>query len=917
MSRTNAENRQLEYAATASASGHTRQHRLACTRRACGYAFSLVALSLSVHAATPEVAEAPIPDRQVFAHYMVCYGNSVEFYKQEIELAQRNGLDGFALNCGSWFRNQNYIKSAERIYQAAEEMDTDFKLMFSVDWLGIRVYERDMYVMVKRFYKHPNQFRCRGRVVISTYGGRPQMFEAALKKLADEGYEVFFVPNLSQQRYSANRSLESTLRLLDSRPFIDGLFYFAVDGSVAEIMRTNATMRRATMMRDKVYMAGVCPSYNSPNLRDHYGVEGYDALWRGIIRDGANWVEIVTWNDYNEDSNLMPYRWSYPRNSERQYNDHDETFLDATAYYAAWYKSGRRPAITQDRLYYAYRNRSLWLRRAWDVKEDKWIDLTAAKWPFDQIHDDAEDNVYVTTMLTAPAELTVELAGQTRTFPQPAGVAHVRVPLAGGVPRFALARGGKQIVVFSGRKRIVTRETQTKTNSTKGYHLLNRTWTGGAVVGNIVARLEAENGELLTGAEVLEVAGAKVVQNKAADGSGLKLAVQGLETATYNVRVRYSNPTGTEARLTMAADGPPRAENDAPYYIPLPLPPTGRGQFRTVSFLWSLYADTTWLQIQWVETEGKGRHAGHPLNSDQGRPLIDAIELVKVEPFAVPERLDSVFPEMVTIPGGTFTMGSNTGRPDEQPEHEVTLPPFAMSKQEITNEEYERFDPKHRQYRDGYSWRDREPVIYVSWVDGAHYCNWLSQRTGLKPAYVEEEKEIKTGNRTRKSKQWVVKMDADGFRMPTEAEWEYVAEGRGENRRYPWGNEEPMPGRHGHFRGAAALSLDPRLPSQYATGAMVVGSFPEGASRDGIMDLAGNVCEWCSDWFEPYSTEAAENPLGRRPGNYRSIRGSSWGYYGYPAEAVDREYNSPKYPGYVYIGLRVVLPEAGRRKGVD
>ena len=871
---------------------------------------------LMVAGQEPAKEAAPDTDQArrhwVFAHYMVCYGNSVEFYKSEIELAQRNGVDGFALNCGAWFQNQNYIKSAEGIYRAAKELGTDFKLMFSVDWLGIRDYERDMYDMVKRFYKHPNQFRHQGKAAISTYGGRPEGYVKTIRKLADEGLEIFFVPNLSQQRYSANRSLESTLQLLDSQPFVGGLFYFAVDGSVAEIMRTNATMRRATMMRDKVYMAGACPSYNSPNVRDHYGIEGYDAIWRSIIRDGADWVEIVTWNDYNEDSNLMPFRWSYPRNTERQYNDHDETFLDATAYYTAWYKSGRRPEIKQDRVYVAYRNRSHWLRRAWDVKQEKWIDLTMEKWPFDQVHDDALDNIYATTMLTAPAELTIELAGKTHTFRQPEGVAHVRVPMAGGVPRFDLSRDGNPVLEFCGRKRIITRETQTKTNSTKGYHLLNRTWTGGAAIGDVVARLEAEEGELLAGAEIAEVAGAKVVQNQATDGSGFKVAVRGLKTAAYNVRVRYSNPSDVEARLTMTADGPSRAENDAPYYIPLPLPPTGEGQLRTVSFLWSLYADTTWIQVQWLRTEGKGRNAGHPLSNDQGTPLMDAIELVKVEPFAVPEPRDSVFPEMVPVPGGTFTMGSKDGRPDEQPEHQVTVSPFAMSKYEVTNEEYERFDPKHRKHRDGYSWRDREPVIYVSWVDGARYCNWLSEQAGLSPAYREDEIEIPGEKKKRKG--WVTDLSADGFRMPTEAEWEYVAKGRGENRRYPWGNEEPVPGGHGHFQGAAALSTDPRLPSQYAKGAMVVGSYPEGASRDGVMDLAGNVCEWCSDWLEPYSAGPAKDPIGRTPGNYRSIRGSSWGYYGYPVEAVDREYNNPNYPGYIYIGLRIVLPEAGWKK---
>jgi formylglycine-generating enzyme required for sulfatase activity len=444
--------------------------------------------------------------------------------------------------------------------------------------------------------------------------------------------------------------------------------------------------------------------------------------------------------------------------------------------------------------------------------------------------------------------------------------------------------------------------------------LLNRTFTGGGAVGKVVKHLEAETGELLEGAKVVDVAGAKTVQNEQQPGSGVELPLRGLRTATYNVRVRYSNPSGTEARLTMMADGPPRAENDYPHYIPLFLPPTAQGEFKTISFLWSLYDRTTWLKIQWMENDAHGRNVGHPLQNDLGQPMIDWIDLVKVEPTEMPEARDSVFPEMVPIPGGKFTMGDNEGRPDERPAHQVSVSPLAMSKFEITNEQYERFDPEHRAHRDGYSWRDREPVIYVSWLDGVKYCNWLSSQAGLQPAYREEEREIKQGDRVEKRKVWTVDLSAEGFRLPTEAEWEYVAQGRGENRRFPWGDEPPTPGVHAHWSGAKSLAPDPRLPSQYTAGAMVVGSFPKGASRDGVMDLVGNVSESCSDWLEPYTDKSVREPVGRTPGNYRSIRGSSRGYYGHPAEVVDREYNNPNYPGYVYIGLRVVLPEPGWRK---
>jgi len=181
-------------------------------------------------------------------------------------------------------------------------------------------------------------------------------------------------------------SFEKVARLFEGQPHLDGVFFFGVDDDVSGLLRTHATARRATLALKKLYMAGVCPAYNSANLRDFHGMHGYGAVWEGVIRDGADWVELTTWNDYNEDSNLMPFRWK--DGWEKQYSDHDEAFLDVTEYYSAWFRTGVLPKITQDKVYYAYRNRSKWLRQAWNVKEGKWVDITSCPFPFDQIHDD-------------------------------------------------------------------------------------------------------------------------------------------------------------------------------------------------------------------------------------------------------------------------------------------------------------------------------------------------------------------------------------------------------------------------------------------------------------------------------------------------------------------------------------------------
>lgn len=86
---------------------------------------------------------------------------------------------------------------------------------------------------------------------------------------------------------------------------------------------------------------------------------------------------------------------------------------------------------------------------------------------------------------------------------------------------------------------------------------------------------------------------------------------------------------------------------------------------------------------------------------------------------------------------------------------------------------------------------------------------------------------------------------------------------------------------------------------------------PNAMRRDGVMDLAGNVAEWCGDWYQLYSAGEQTDPLETRESHSRVIRGGSWGYYGCSQRSRDREFNSRGYPGYIYIGFRVALPEAG------
>ncbi len=214
----------------------------------------------------------------------------------------------------------------------------------------------------------------------------------------------------------------------------------------------------------------------------------------------------------------------------------------------------------------------------------------------------------------------------------------------------------------------------------------------------------------------------------------------------------------------------------------------------------------------------------------------------------------------ILVAGGEFLMGSPEGvaYEDERPVRRVRISSFRMQRYEVTNEEYLRFRPGHR-FLPG---QERYPAVNVTWEDARAYARWL------------------------------------GGSLPTEAQWEFAARGpRG--RKYPWGDEPPDCSR-ANFNDCG-WRLAP------------VGGRPAGATRGGIEDLAGNVWEWCTDWYadrypSPGSPEAVTDPTGAPSGWERVMRGGSLiGGPGHLRGAYRGSYN----PGFLGhdIGFRVVWPE--------
>jgi formylglycine-generating enzyme required for sulfatase activity len=211
---------------------------------------------------------------------------------------------------------------------------------------------------------------------------------------------------------------------------------------------------------------------------------------------------------------------------------------------------------------------------------------------------------------------------------------------------------------------------------------------------------------------------------------------------------------------------------------------------------------------------------------------------------------------MVWVPGGKFLMGAEDLGEATRPVHEVSLKGFFIDRAEVTNRQFAHFltlrgkdaDDEGRPmiYADvrigivkrGDEWtavkgREEHPVVRVTWFGAAAYAAWA------------------------------------GKSLPTEAQWEYAASGS-DGRLYPWGNAAPRPAGNGQgFCVFGRRPPDLTLPS---------GSAPDGASPFGCLDMAGNVAEWCRDWYDEtfYGNSPVENPASLETREKRVVRGGSW-----------------------------------------
>ncbi len=252
----------------------------------------------------------------------------------------------------------------------------------------------------------------------------------------------------------------------------------------------------------------------------------------------------------------------------------------------------------------------------------------------------------------------------------------------------------------------------------------------------------------------------------------------------------------------------------------------------------------------------------------------------------------------------SFTMGSSRreqGRRSNETLRRVKLQrPFYMGVREVTNKEFRQFLAEHNSGAlNGHSLnRDTLPVVNVTWKQAALFCNWLSVKESLPPVYVHKGDRLMTENPI-----------GIGYRLPTEAEWEYSARfsKKGTALKYPWGNKFPPSGRVGNFADISAKGLLTYYLPSYNDGYAATAppqKFEAGAL--GLYDMGGNVAEWTHDYYSiyPYSADKIYiDPLGPDDGKHNVVRGAGWQQAGISELRLSyRDYSSTKRPD---LGFRV------------
>ncbi len=235
--------------------------------------------------------------------------------------------------------------------------------------------------------------------------------------------------------------------------------------------------------------------------------------------------------------------------------------------------------------------------------------------------------------------------------------------------------------------------------------------------------------------------------------------------------------------------------------------------------------------------------------------------------------------KLIYIESGEFIMGDDKSSSDrEKPEHKVKLNSFYMAQIVVTQQLYKAVTGENPSHFKG----KNHPVEKVSWYDAVEFCDILNKKLKFSPAFYNIDKNKKDKNNKNESDElkWTVDYNKQGkgFRLPTEAEWEYAAIGA-------------SAGSANNYAGSGVLDHVGwfNKNNEYESKPVAL-KFPNAL---GLYDMSGNIREWCWDWYDNYNKNELENPIGAKSGTSRVFRGGSWFSLAAISLTANRDYINP------------------------
>jgi hypothetical protein len=348
--------------------------------------------------------------------------------QREVRLAIARGITGFTFDVLSAKEGLSGDTHLQMLLRAAQAVDPRFKILIMPDMSALKSDSAAVINSIAAAATSPSAYRLDdGRLVVSAFNAGanpPDWWASIIAQLKTRGIAIAFVPTFLGWKGQAAAFAPM------SHGFSD---WGTATASVSEGMKRDSQM--AHDQYGKIFMMPVDPQQYRPKDSIYWEAGNSAAFrnaWMSSITGNAEWVQLVTWSDFSESSEIEPYTDATLR------TDIGTGFYNLNAFYATWFLTGQQPVITHDVLYYFYR------------REPTNAASPAQTAPNKIVNSSPEDNIELLAFLTAPGQLKITIGGRSDVQNAPAGITSFKVHTAAGAPVFSLSRAGSQIISFPG-----------------------------------------------------------------------------------------------------------------------------------------------------------------------------------------------------------------------------------------------------------------------------------------------------------------------------------------------------------------------------------------------------------------------------------------------------------------------------------